>query len=60
MYACKELSTDLTQCLEWVEVNPLFLPDITKEQADSILVTVIGALISIYVCKLLLNLIKKG
>jgi len=59
MYACNELDNS-SNCLSWVEVNPLFLPEITKEQADIILISVIGALISIYVCKLVLSLIKKG
>lgn len=61
MHVCKTLSpqneSGLQTCLEWQEQKP-FLPNLTVQQADQMLVAIVGCFAVVFIVKQVINLLK--
>ncbi|MDM1764451.1 MULTISPECIES: hypothetical protein [unclassified Acinetobacter] len=61
MHVCKTLSqpneNSLQTCLEWQEQKS-FLPDLTKQQADEILIAILSCFAVVFIIKRVLNLLN--
>jgi len=61
MHACKTLSpqneSGLQACLEWQEQKP-FLPDLTVQEANELLLAIVGCFAVVFIVKQVLSLLK--
>lgn len=61
MHVCKTLSpqneSSLQTCLEWQEQKP-FLPDLTIQQADQLLIPILGCFAVVFIIKQIVRLLK--
>ncbi|HGW3827968.1 TPA: hypothetical protein ACNICD_003793 [Acinetobacter baumannii] len=61
MHVCKTLSpqneTGLQTCLEWQEQKP-FLPNLTVQQADQMLIAIVGCFAVVFIVKQVISLFK--
>lgn len=61
MHVCKTLSpqneSGLQTCLEWQEQKPL-LPNLTVQQADQMLVAIVGCFAVVFIVKQVISLLK--
>ncbi|MDQ8935793.1 hypothetical protein [Acinetobacter rudis] len=61
MHACKTLSqpneSGLQTCLEWQEIKS-FLPDLTVQQANELLIAIVGCLAVVFIVKQVISLLK--
>lgn len=61
MHVCKTLSpqneSGLQTCLEWQEQKP-FLPDLTVQQANELLIAIVGCFAIVFIVKQIKNLLK--
>ncbi|MGR3978029.1 hypothetical protein FW754_10200 [Acinetobacter sp. 1207_04] len=61
MHVCKTLSpqneSGLQTCLEWQEQKP-FLPNLTVQQADQMLVAIVGCFVVVFIVKQVISLLK--
>lgn len=61
MHVCKTLSpqneTGLQTCLEWQEQKP-FLPNLTVQQADQMLIAIVGCFAVVFIIKQVISLLK--
>ncbi|WP_245114252.1 hypothetical protein [Acinetobacter pittii] len=61
MHVCKTLSpqneSGLQTCLEWQEQKP-FLPNLTVQQADQMLVAIVGCFAVVFIIKQVISLLK--
>ncbi|KAF1027934.1 MAG: hypothetical protein GAK29_00410 [Acinetobacter bereziniae] len=61
MHVCKTLSpqneSGLQTCLEWQEQKP-FLPNLTVQQADQMLVAIVGCFAVVFIVKQVISLLK--
>ena len=61
MHACKTLSQPnelgLQTCLEWQE-QKTFLPDLTVQQANEMLIPIVGCFTVVFIVKQVLSLLK--
>ncbi|ENU29612.1 hypothetical protein F991_02099 [Acinetobacter sp. CIP-A165] len=61
MHVCKTLSpqneTGLQTCLEWQEQKP-FLPNLTVQQADQMLIAIVGCFAVVFIVKQVISLLK--
>lgn len=61
MHVCKTLSppneSGLQTCLEWQE-SKSFLPDLTVQQADQMLVAIVGCFAVVFIVKQVISLLK--
>ena len=61
MHACKTLSPQnesrLQACLEWQEQKP-FLPDSTVQEANELLLAIVGCFAVVFIVKQVLSLLK--
>ncbi|OUY05512.1 hypothetical protein [Acinetobacter populi] len=61
MHVCKTLSqpneSGLQTCLEWQEQTS-FLPNLTVQQADQMLIAIVGCFAIVFIVKQVLSLLK--
>ena len=61
MHVCKTLSqqneSGLQTCLEWQEIKS-FLPDLTTQQADQMLIAIVGCFAVVFIIKQVISLLK--
>ena len=61
MHVCKTLSqpneSGLQTCLEWQEIKS-FLPDLTAQQANELLIAIVGCLAVVFIVKQVISLLK--
>ncbi|HGW3827933.1 MULTISPECIES: hypothetical protein [unclassified Acinetobacter] len=61
MHVCKTLSqpneSGLQTCLEWQEIKS-FLPDLTVQQANELLIAIVGCLAVVFIVKQVISLLK--
>lgn len=61
MHVCKTLSpqneSGLQTCLEWQEQKP-FLPNLTVQQADQMLIAIVGCFAVVFIVKQVISLLK--
>ncbi len=61
MHVCKTLSqpneSGLQTCLEWQDIKS-FLPDLTVQQANELLIAIVGCLAVVFIVKQVISLLK--
>lgn len=61
MHVCKTLSPQnelgLQTCLQWQEQKP-FLPNLTVQQADQMLIAIVGCFAVVFIVKQVISLLK--
>ena len=61
MHVCKTLSqqneSGLQTCLEWQEIKS-FLPDLTTQQADQMLIAIVVCFAVVFIIKQVISLLK--
>ncbi|MCO8060297.1 hypothetical protein [Acinetobacter towneri] len=61
MHVCKTLSqpneSGLQTCLEWQEIKS-FLPDLTAQQANELLIAIVGCFAVVFIVKQVISLLK--
>lgn len=63
MYVCKTLSqpneSGLQTCLDWVEQkSTTFLPPLTKQEADSLLMAIVPCLVVVFIVRRILSMLR--
>lgn len=63
MYVCNTLSepneTGLQTCVSWVDQqSTTFLPELTKQDADSLLMAIVPCLVVVFIVRRILSLLK--